>query len=242
MSKCALVTGGSGAIGAAIAMQLASQGCHVIVHANSNQQRAEAVCQAIRQSGGTAEAVVFDVSDEQTCGAAIESLVKQQPVQVLINNAGLHQDAPFAGMSSLAWHQVIDVNLNGFYNVTRPLIMPMMRTRWGRIINVSSIAAIAGNRGQVNYSAAKAALHGATKSLALEVASRGITVNAIAPGIIASQMSGSSFSAEKIKQLVPMQRAGTPEEVASLAGFLASDEAAYLSGQTIALNGAMPIG
>ncbi len=242
MTKHALVTGGSGAIGAAIAMQLASQGCHLIVHANSNRQRAEAVCQAIRQKGGTAEAVVFDVSNQHECTAAIESLIKQQPIQVLVNNAGMHQDAPLAGMSSAAWHQVIDVNLNGFYHVTRPLIMPMMQTRWGRIINISSIAAIAGNRGQVNYSAAKAALHGATKSLALEVASRGITVNAIAPGIIVSPMSDTSFSAEKIKQLVPMQRAGTPEEVASLAGFLASDQAAYLSGQIIAVNGAMPIG
>lgn len=242
MTRRALVTGGSGAIGAAVALQLARDGCHVVVHANSNRQRAEAVCQSIQQTGGSAEAIVFDVTNETECSTAIGRLLEQLPIQILINNAGVHQDAPLAGMSSAAWHQVIDVNLHGFYNVTRPLIMPMMRSRWGRIINVSSIAGITGNRGQVNYSAAKAALHGATKSLALEVASRGITVNAIAPGIIASEMSDDSFSPEKIKQLVPMQRAGRPEEVASLAGFLASEQAAYLSGQVVALNGAMPIG
>jgi 3-oxoacyl-[acyl-carrier protein] reductase len=134
---------------------------------------------------------------------------------------------------------VVNVSLNGFYNVTRPLVMAMIRTRWGRIINISSVAGIAGNRGQVNYAAAKGALHAAGKSLALELASRGITVNAVAPGIIASDMSEGAFDADAIRKLVPMQRAGRPEEVADLVAFLASDRAAYISGQVISINGAM---
>ncbi len=242
MLKRALITGGSGDIGAAIAVQLAASGCEVLVHANSHLERAQAVCATIEQAGGSARPVVFDVTSRQQCSEVIESLLQSGAIQILVNNAGMHQDVPFAGMSPSAWQQVIDVNLHGFYHVTRPLIMDMMRTRWGRIINISSLAAITGNRGQVNYSAAKAALHGATKSLALEVASRGITVNAIAPGIIATQMSEGSFSTAQIKQMVPMQRAGKPQEVAALAGFLVSDEAAYLSGQIIAVNGAMPTG
>jgi 3-oxoacyl-[acyl-carrier protein] reductase len=158
---------------------------------------------------------------------------------VLVNNAGIHDDAIFPGMQLRQWQQVIDVSLNGFFHVTQPLMMPMIRTRWGRIINVTSVAAITGNRGQVNYSAAKGALHSATKSLALEVASRGITVNAVAPGIIATAMSESTFDAQDIARMVPMKRAGTPDEVASLVGFLASPQAAYISGQIISINGGM---
>lgn len=240
--KRALVTGGSGAIGAAIAKQLADSGCHVLVHANQNRERADQVTKAIHTTGGSAETVLFDVTDESQTAAAITELLLSGPIQIVVNNAGVHQDVPFAGMSSTAWHDVIDVSLHGFYNVTKPLIMDMMRTRWGRIINVSSIAAISGNRGQVNYSAAKAALHGATKSLAQELASRGITVNAIAPGIIESEMSDNSFTTEQIKQMVPMKRAGKPQEIAALATFLTSKHAAYLSGQVIAVNGAMPMG
>jgi 3-oxoacyl-[acyl-carrier protein] reductase len=137
------------------------------------------------------------------------------------------------------WQQVIDVSLNGFFHVTQPLMMPMIRTRWGRIITITSVAAVAGNRGQVNYSAAKGALHSATKSLALEVASRGITVNAVAPGIIATPMSQDNFDATTIAQLVPMKRAGQPQEVADLVSFLASERASYISGQVISINGAM---
>jgi len=158
---------------------------------------------------------------------------------VLVNNAGIHDDAVFPGMSGEQWDRVLDVSLNGFYNVTQPLSLPMIRSRWGRIINISSVAAIAGNRGQVNYAAAKGALNAATKSLALELASRGITVNAVAPGIIAGAMSAEAFDAETIKKLVPMQRAGTAQEVADLVAFLASDKAAYISGQIISVNGAM---
>jgi 3-oxoacyl-[acyl-carrier protein] reductase len=145
----------------------------------------------------------------------------------------------FPGLSARQWSSVIDVSLNGFFNVTQPLTLPMIRTRWGRIINITSVAGIVGNRGQVNYAAAKGALHAATKSLALELASRGVTVNAVAPGIIDTGMIEGAFDAETIKKLVPMRRAGQPEEVADLVAFLASDHAAYISGQVISINGAM---
>lgn len=237
--KRALVTGGSGGIGAAICRRLAADGHHVIVHANRNPEKAAAVAAEIIANGGSAEAISFDITDRSASAAALEQLLNAGSIQILVNNAGIHADAVFPGMSGSQWDSVLDVSLNGFFNVTQPLTLPMIRTRWGRIINISSVAAIAGNRGQVNYSAAKGALHAATKSLALEVASRGITVNAVAPGIIATDMSEGSFDGEAIKKLVPMQRAGQPEEVANLVAFLASDQAAYISGQIISINGAM---
>lgn len=237
--KRALVTGGSGAIGSAICRQLALDGFHVLVHGNRSLDAALAVVAAIQASGGHAEAVAFDVTDAAATSAALEALLQQGPVQVVVNNAGIHDDAVFPGMQLRQWQQVIDVSLNGFFHVTQPLMMPMIRTRWGRIINITSVAAVAGNRGQVNYSAAKGALHSATKSLALEVASRGITVNAVAPGIIATPMSEGSFDAATISQLVPMKRAGQPQEVADLVSFLASERAAYISGQVISINGGM---
>ena len=237
--KRALVTGGSGGIGAAICRRLAAAGHHVIVHANRSIDKAEAVVAAIVAAGGSAEAVAFDVTERAATSAALETLLDAGAIQILVNNAGIHADAVFPGMSAEQWHTVVDVSLNGFFNVTQPLTLPMIRTRWGRIVNISSVAAIAGNRGQVNYSAAKGALNAASKSLALELASRGITVNAVAPGIIATDMSEGAFDAEAIKRLVPMQRAGTPEEVANLVAFLSSDQAAYISGQVISINGAM---
>jgi 3-oxoacyl-[acyl-carrier protein] reductase len=235
----ALVTGASGGIGAAIARKLAAAGCDVLVHANSNLARAEAVAAGIRADGGQARALAFDVTDAAATLAALEVELATEPIQVLVNNAGIHADAVFPGMSATQWASVIDVSLNGFFNVTQPLTMPMIRSRWGRIINITSIAGITGNRGQSNYAAAKGALHAATKSLALELASRGITVNAVAPGIIVTGMIEGAFNAETIKKLVPMQRAGQPEEVADLVAFLASDQAAYISGQVISINGAM---
>lgn len=237
--KHALVTGGSGGIGAAICRRLAADGHHVIVHANRSLDKAEAVVTAIRAAGGSAEAVAFDVTDRAATAAALETLLAAGAIQILVNNAGIHADAVFPGMSGEQWDSVIAVSLNGFYNVTQPLTMPMIRTRWGRIITISSVAGLTGNRGQVNYSAAKGALHAASKSLALELASRGITVNAVAPGIIATDMIEGAFDAETIKQLVPMKRAGQPEEVADLVAFLASDSAAYISGQVISINGGM---
>jgi 3-oxoacyl-[acyl-carrier protein] reductase len=222
-----------------ICRRLAAQGCHVYVHGHGNPARAEKLVGEIAAAGGSATAVAFDVTDGGKTLAALQELLEAGPIQVLVNNAGIHDDAAMPGMKPQQWSRVIDVSLNGFFNVTQPLLMPMIATRWGRIVNVSSVAAVAGNRGQTNYAAAKAGLHGATKALALELASRGITVNAVAPGIIASPMTKDIFPKEIIDRLVPMKRAGTPEEVASLIGFLASEQAAYISGQIISINGAM---
>jgi len=237
--KRALVTGGSGAIGAAICRMLAARGLQVIVHAHNRLGAAEELAAVLRAGGANAQAVAFDVTDRKDTARALGALVNETPIQVLINNAGVHDDVPLAGMRGEQWDRVINVSLNGFYNVTQPLLLPMMGTRWGRIINVSSLSGVIGNRGQVNYAAAKAGLHGATKSLALEVATRGITVNAIAPGIIVSPATDQVFPAESVETLVPMKRAGTPEEVAALAAFLTSDEAGYISGQVISINGGM---
>jgi 3-oxoacyl-[acyl-carrier protein] reductase len=237
--KRALVTGGSGGIGSAISRRLAADGFDVIIHANSNVATAQALAERIVAEGGQAQAVGFDLTDASATAKALQALLDQGPIQVLVNNAGIHEDAIFPGMQLAQWQRVLDVSLNGFFHVTQPLTLPMIRTRWGRIINITSVAAVMGNRGQVNYSAAKGALHAATKSLALEVASRGITVNAVAPGIIDTGMSEGSFSADDIARMVPMKRAGKAEEVADLVGFLASERAAYISGQIISINGAM---
>lgn len=237
--KRALVTGGSGDIGAQICLRLARAGNHVIVHANNNLQSAQSLTEQIISAGQSAEAIQFDLTDAAAVNAVLAHLSEPDPIQILVNNAGIHDDVPMAGMSVKQWQDVIDVSLNGFFNITQPLLLPMMRTRWGRIINISSVAGVMGNRGQTNYAAAKAGLHGATKSLALELASRGITVNAIAPGIISSKMTDEIFDKQAINALVPMKRLGQPEEVAALAGFLASDDAAYISGQVININGAM---
>lgn len=237
--KRALVTGGSGSIGAAISRKLAADGYHVYVHANSSVQKAEEIVAEIRTTGGSAQAVAFDVANVEQTQNALLTMLEEGAIQVLVNNAGIHNDAVMPGMNAQQWNSVIDVSLNGFFNVTQPLLLPMIGKRWGRIINISSVAAITGNRGQTNYAAAKAGLHGATKSLALEVASRGITVNAIAPGIIESAMTTDVFDKDTIKRMVPIGRAGKPEEVADLVAFIASDKAAYISGQIIPINGAM---
>jgi 3-oxoacyl-[acyl-carrier protein] reductase len=235
----ALVTGGSGGIGAAICKTLAAAGHFVFVHANRNRDAAAAVVADITAAGGKAAAIAFDVTDAAATRAALEPLADDAPIQILVNNAGIHDDAAFPGMSAEQWHRVIDVAIDGFYNVTHPLMMPMIRTRWGRIINMSSVSALSGNRGQVNYAAAKGALNAATKALSREVASRGITVNAVAPGIIAAGMGSPAFDAATIANIVPMKRAGTALEVASLVGFLASKEAGYITGQVISINGGM---
>ncbi|MBU6448407.1 MAG: 3-oxoacyl-ACP reductase FabG [Rhodospirillales bacterium] len=237
--KRALVTGASGTIGAAIARQLAASGQHVYLHANNKIEQAEAMAREITNSGMNAEAVRFDITQPDETRHALETILAAGPIQVLINNAGIHDDAVMPGMQMEQWARVIDVSLNGFFNVTQPLLLPMIRTRWGRIINISSVAAVMGNRGQANYAAAKAGLHGATRTLCLELASRGITVNTVAPGIIASPATGKLFPQEALVKMVPMQRAGTPEEVAELVGFLASEKAAYISGQLLNINGGM---
>jgi 3-oxoacyl-[acyl-carrier protein] reductase len=235
----ALVTGGSGGIGTAICRRLGQAGHFVYVHAHRNAAAADALAGEIIAGGGRAAAVHVDLTDAGATRAAVESLLSEGPVQILVNNAGIHDDAVFPGMSPAQWHRVIDLSVNGFYNVTQPLMLPMIRTRWGRVINISSVAALIGNRGQVNYAAAKGALNAATRALSLEVASRGITVNAVAPGIIATAMADAAFDAAAIADLVPMKRAGTADEVASLVAFLASEEAAYITGQVISINGGM---
>ncbi len=235
--KRALVTGGASPIGAAICQKLAADGLDVIVHSHAHPERGEAVAAAIRAAGGAATTLVCDLTDFAATQAALETMCEAGVPQVLVHNAGLHLDVPMAGMSGQQWQSVIDVSLGGFFAVTRPLLLPMMATRWGRIVAISSLSALMGNRGQANYAAAKAGLIGAVKSLAREVASRGITVNAVAPGIIASPAVDVVLDAARIAELVPMRRAGTPAEVADLVGFLASPNAAYITGQCISING-----
>jgi 3-oxoacyl-[acyl-carrier protein] reductase len=237
--KRALVTGGSGAIGSAIAKRLAADGYAVIVHARRRPESAEQVVEKIRADGGSASSVSFDITDGGATRHALETLLKDGPIQVIVNNAGLHDDAPMAGMTSEQWTRVIDLSLNGFFYVTQPLLLPMIGTRWGRIVSISSLAGVTGNRGQTNYAAAKAGLHGASKSLAIELASRGITVNVVAPGLIESTSTRQVFRPEQIETMVPMKRVGQPEEVASLVSFLVSDQAGYITGQVIGVNGGM---
>jgi 3-oxoacyl-[acyl-carrier protein] reductase len=234
--KRALVTGGASPIGAAICRALAAQGLHVVIHAHASTERAEALAAALRTEGGGAEAVAFDITDHAASAAAVEALCEAGPIQVLVHNAGAHDDVPMAGMSEAQWRRAIAVSLDGFFHVAQPLLLPMMATRWGRIVAMSSLSGVIGNRGQANYAAAKAGLIGAVKSLSQEVAARGITVNAIAPGIIESPATA-AITADRIRALVPARRAGRPEEVADLVAFLCSDRAAYIAGQCISING-----
>lgn len=237
MKKNALVTGASGGIGRAIALRLASQGLHVWLHYHTGKQRAQETAELIHEQGGQASLLSFDVSNSESSQQALEQVLAQDVVfDVLVLNAGISDDAPFPGMTVTQWTRVIEASLNSFYYVTAPLIMPMIRKRWGRIVCISSVAALHGNRGQSNYAAAKAGLIGASKSLAREVASRGICVNVVAPGFIKTTMID-AISEEQIKQNVPMKRAGSPDEVASVVGFLCSKEASYITGEVINVSG-----
>jgi 3-oxoacyl-[acyl-carrier protein] reductase len=235
--KRALVTGGASPIGSAICRELGGRGMHVLVHAGRNAAAAARTAEAIRAAGGSAESIVLDLTEVEAALARLGEIAERAPIEVLVHNAGLHRDVPFAGMAPEDWRAVVDVNLTGFYAALRPLILPMMRARWGRIVAISSLAAIAGNRGQTNYAAAKGGLLALAKSLTREYASRGITANVVAPGLIATPETEALENFAALRALCPTGRAGTPQEVAAVVGFLASDAASYISGQLIAVDG-----
>lgn len=230
----ALVTGGASPIGAAICRALSRDGCRVVVHAHASVGAAAALAEEI---GG--ESIAFDIADHAASGAACEALLAGGPIQVLVHNAGAHDDVPMAAMTEAQWRRAIAVSLDGFFHVTRPLLLPMMATRNGRIVAMSSVSAIMGNRGQANYAAAKAGLIGAVRALSLECAPRGVTVNAVAPGLIDSPAIVAAVPPERVREIVPARRLGRAEEVAELVAFLCSDRAAYITGQTISVNGGM---
>lgn len=240
--KYALVTGGSRGLGRAVCCRLAQMGIPVLINYQSNQQAAEEVRDEIRSLGGSADLLKFDVSDKEQVAAAIEGWEKEHPedyIAYLVNNAGIRKDNLMFMMPDEDWHAVINTSLNGFFYVTRQLLPKMMmRKHGGRIVNMTSLSGLKGMPGQTNYSAAKAALIGATKALALEAAARNVTVNAVAPGFIDTDMT-KDLPQDELKQLVPMKRFGKPEEVAAIVGFLCSDEASYITGEVISINGGL---
>jgi len=235
----ALVTGASRGIGAAIARALARAGHVVIVNYRSRHDEAHAVLAQIEAEGGRGMLSAFDVRDRAQVTAALEALLADpDPIDVLVNNAGIAKDNAFPAIPWEDWDLVTRTTLDGFYNVTKPLVMPMVRRKYGRIINIASVSGVTGNRGQTNYAAAKAGLIGATKSLSKELAKRRITVNAVAPGLIDTEMTREA-PVEEILKHIPMARLGRAEEVAELVAFLASDKAAYITGQVIGINGGL---
>lgn len=240
--KYALVTGGSRGIGRAVCLQLAKDGFAILINYRSAEQKAIEVKQLIEAEGGIAELLPFDVSDKEATHAALEAWAaahgKDDYIDVLVNNAGMRSDAVLLFMEDAQWHNVINTTLDGFYHVTQPVLKRMARKRHGRIINMASVSGIKGLPGQCNYSAAKGALIATTKALALEVANRNITVNAIAPGFIATDMT-EGLDEESLKQGIPMGRFGSAEEVAHLVSFLASEHSSYITGEVISINGGL---
>ena len=239
MASRAWVTGGSRGIGRAIALQLAKDGFDVTITYRSNQESAEKVVEELQGCGVKARAVCFDLGDVDDAESAVEKMLDDDGTpMVLVNNAGMTQDGLFPRMKREAWSRVMDVNLGGFYTMTQPVAKRMLKERAGRIINITSVSGQRGNPGQVNYAASKAGIIGATKALALELAKRGITVNAVSPGFIETDMS-EGLKTEEITKLIPAGRLGAPEEVAALVSFLASKQAAYVTGQVIGVNGGL---
>ena len=236
--KVALITGASRGIGAAIARTLASDGLDLALTCVHQRAAADALAAELRERGRRVWVMQFDVKDAARSRAALDELLAQTEVHIVVNNAGVSADAAFPAVSADAWHSVIDTSLDGFFHVTQPLVMPMVRRKWGRIVNMASVSGVHGNRGQVNYSAAKAGLIGATKALAIELASRNITVNAVAPGLIDTEMIASAPVDEILKH-IPMKRIGTAQEVADLVAFLVSDKAGYMTGQVLTIAGGL---
>jgi 3-oxoacyl-[acyl-carrier protein] reductase len=240
MSKeIALVTGGSRGIGRAICLELAKSGAHVVINFRSNKTAAEEALVLIQQAGGTGETACFDVANQEETERNIESLLtRHEAIDILVNNAGEAVDNLFAFMSLEEWMKVLNTSLQGFYNVTKPILMKMVSKKQGCIVTISSVSARLGHRGQTNYSAAKAGLEGACRSLASEVARLGIRVNVVAPGLIETEMI-ENVPKDVIKQIIPMGRVGLPVEIAKVVRFLCSDEASYITGQVISVNGGM---
>lgn len=242
MKKYALVTGGSRGIGRSICIRLASMGYNVLINYKGNVTEATITQTLCQEKGVDAELLAFNVADQQqvkeVLGQWIEKAGKEKVIEILVNNAGIRQDTLMAMMSDEQWRTVLDTSLEGMFLVTRTVLTPMLFNRYGRIINIVSLSGLKGMAGQVNYSAAKAGMIGATKALAQEIAKRNVTVNAVAPGFIASDMTA-DLDEKELSNLIPMKRFGKPEEVASLVGFLSSPEAAYISGQVISINGGL---
>ena len=240
MLKQILVTGSSRGIGKAVALRLAQSGYDIVLHCNKNISKAEEVKNEIISLGRNARILQFDISNRQECNEVLSSDIEKNGIYYgIVLNAGIAKDNVFPAMEDEEWDCVLNTNLGGFYNVLKPLVMQMISERVkGRIITMSSISGLCGNRGQVNYSASKAGIIGATKALSLELAKRGITVNCIAPGVIETDMI-SGIPTEEVKKMIPMKRFGKPEEVASLVNYLMSEEAAYITGQVISVNGGL---
>jgi len=239
--KYALVTGGSRGLGRAISLRLSQQGLQILINYLSNKEAAEETLKLIEEQGGKGELLPFDVSNHESIENALEDWESRHDddyIDVLVNNAGIRQDSLLIFMQNKQWHKVIDTTLNGFFYTTRRLLKNMLTHRSGRVINIASLSGIKGLPGQCNYSAAKAALIGATKALAQEVAPRKVTVNAVAPGFISTDMT-KELDESSLKKMIPIGRFGQPEEVAALVGFLASEDASYITGEVISINGGL---